>query len=261
MRVLAPGDDGRGDDGLDALCVATRVDEHTEPPVAEAARAPERGGRSPPDHNGHRGVGNRANRRALQRKRVALMIDHLAGKEPPHERQRLVHARTAGGRIDAAVAHFSRIVAAGADPEDEPPRRQLGDGRNLTRDRNWVAQRKEVDRGLHVHSARQRGQRSRLEQAVIALAAPEAHVVTDPHAVEATRLDVGGEAREAIQPTTKCRVRNAHAHRDRWRHRLTSPPALQPPGRAVRGRRLAVPSAPARRRCRPLVRCARKSRC
>ena len=130
---------------------------------------------------------------------VAAVVDDLAGQQPAHEGERLVHAPPTRRRVDPAVRHLRRVVAAHPHPEDQPPRCQLGNRRHLSGHGERMTQGEQVDGGLHRDPAGERGEGGGLEQAVVALATLERHVVPDPEAVESGGLGRGREARQPVR--------------------------------------------------------------
>ena len=139
----------------------------------------------------------------------------LAGQQPAHEGERLVHAPPARRGVDPAVRHLRRVVAAHPHPEDQPPRRQLGHRRHLSGHGERMTQGEQVDGGLHRDPAGERGEGGGLEQAVVALPALERHVVPDPEPVESGGLGRRREAGDPVDAVGEQCTRDAHPHLDR----------------------------------------------
>ena len=86
--------------------------------------------------------------RTWSRGKKAPAGDLVARQQRPQHGQRLVHPASPGGRVDAAGAQLGRVLAAQADAEDQPLRRELGERGDLPGDRDGMAQGQQVHGGL-----------------------------------------------------------------------------------------------------------------
>jgi hypothetical protein len=178
-------------DALERARVAGRRAEGREPAVAVARGAPQRRLGAPADHDRDRRIRGRPDQGLLEREELALQRAGLSREEPAQRHQRFVGAATSRRGVQAADLDLVAILAADADPEDEPPRRRLGERGELARDEHRVAERQQVDADLHAELRRRGEERRGLHEPVHPEAGVEAHVVGDEEVVEAG----GGRAR------------------------------------------------------------------
>ena len=129
-------------------------------PSPSLRRALQRGIGAAADQDRRRRDDGGADRGPLDREEASAERHLGAGEERAHERQRLVRARAAGARVDAAQAQLGGIVAADADAELEPPGRDAGDRRELAGHRRRVPQGEQIDAGLDM-DVRVRGEQRR----------------------------------------------------------------------------------------------------
>ena len=123
----------------------------------------------------------------MQFEEAAAEVNPLAAQEHQHAPQRLAGPSAALTGVDPAQLELTRIVAAHADPEREPARREQRDRCELTRDDRRMAQREQVHPGLHRDVRVRRQQRGRLDQAVSAVPVREADVVADRKVIHTRR--------------------------------------------------------------------------
>jgi hypothetical protein len=140
--------------------------------------------------------------------------DRRAGAERPQDRQALVHAPPARARIDAADLELVAILAAQPDTEGQPPGRQLGDRRQLARDRHRMAQRQEVEGHVDPNAGVRGQQRRGRHHAVRAYADEEADVIADADVVDVRRRNVLEPCLPLRRPTGEVagNREGAHAH-------------------------------------------------
>jgi hypothetical protein len=103
--------------------------------------------------------------------------DVLATEEGAEQHERLIHARAARAWIDPAKEELAAIVTAEAHAEGQPAGRDRRNGGELTRNRDRVAQAKQVDAGLDPQRRMGHEQRRRLHEAIHTHTAGEADVV------------------------------------------------------------------------------------
>jgi hypothetical protein len=169
-------------DGRDRPGAALGGGPDSQPPVAEVAGATEGGLGPAADDERDRRVGGRPELRALEGEELAGMGDLLAGEEAAQQSERLVHPTPPGPRVHATGRDLGAVVAADAEPETQAPGGELGEREELACHQEGVAQDEQVHREVDVEIAR--GQdRGGVDQSIVAHAAVEHHVVTDPDVV------------------------------------------------------------------------------
>ena len=114
-------------------------------------------------------------------------VDLVARHEQAHAPQRLGRPGAPLAGIDPAQLELSRIVAADADAEREPPGASMRDRGQLARDNGRVTKGEQIDAGLHRQAGVRREQRRRLDQPVRAVAVGEADMVAHGEVIDARR--------------------------------------------------------------------------
>ncbi len=222
---------------------------HAQPAVAVLGRTTHRDVAGAADHDRHPGLGRRQDPATVEPEELPVVVDRLAGGEPPQQAERLVHPTPTGRRVDPHVRHLGAVLAGDTDAEGQPARRDLAERRELAGGAHRVAQAGEVDADQHVEAVvRGEGGGGR-DEAVEAGAAVEADVVTDGEVVEpdvaqvreqgATLAGVGVEEL-VVDRDADLDVQGVHARHGRGRPRagqVVARPNLAmspvPPGAAL----------------------------
>ena len=160
-----------------------------QPAVAQPTRTPHRRVGATPHEQGDRRVGSRSDDGVHDVEVFAVEGHRLAGQERPEDGEGLVAAPAPGARVDTADLDLVAVLAADADAEDEPARRQLAEGRDGAGDRQRVTQRQQVDSDVQLEGRMQLRERGHEHQRLHAGAAPERDVVRVEHAVQAGVCD------------------------------------------------------------------------
>ena len=140
-----------------------------------------------------------------------------AAQELADHGEALVHPLAPCRRVDAADLHLVAILSADAHAEDEATRPETLHVGELAGDEDRVAQRQEVDPGVHGESRIERGDHPCVQEPVEAGAGEEADMVTAADVVEPCRGHVVEERSEPLrvghQPLRREQTNTDHCDR------------------------------------------------
>src|SRR6516165_10854085 len=182
-----------------------------KPAIAEPACPPQRGLGPAADDQRHWPGRGGAKTRLVQLEELAVVGDALAGQQPSHDIQRLVHTPAPGPRVDPAGEDFAPVIAPDAQPEREPTGSELGYGEDLPRHQHGVTQNHEVDGKVHAEFIGGGGDGGGVGEPVVADTVLEHHVIADHDVIHArlvhpveqaspVRLERGADYRGPTHP-------------------------------------------------------------
>ena len=108
---------------------------------------------------------------------LAVAVDGLTVEQPPNDVERDVGAPASRGRIDLADLELVTILAADAHADRDPPRRELGEGRDLAGGDQRVAQRQQEHAEVQPEPGLHAAHRGEPNRPVDPVAADEADMV------------------------------------------------------------------------------------
>ena len=143
-----------------------------------------------------------------------MIGDRLAGQQLAHDGEALIHPQAPGRRVYPAAGDFVAILAAYPNAESEPPRRDLGDVRQLAGYQDGVTQRQQVHAGRNREGGVQHRQRGGLQQPVESRPDEETDMVAAADVVDAFPLSLRQERAGRVLALLEQPLRGEHTDSD-----------------------------------------------